>query len=493
MTKKGLKVVHVSSEVEPFSKSGGLASVASALPKAQSILGHDVLVITPFYEKLINRKDFGLEEIGSDVLEISGKTYEVSYLKGYLNDKTPIFFISNSRFFGKRQNLYGAKKENTRFFFFDLAVLAFLRKINYQPDILHCHDWHTGLIPYFLKGRFKNENFWKNTATVFTIHNLAYQLGHDWWTITAKNKDNGRTILPAFSDSRRVETINFAKRAILSADTVNAVSETYREEIMTKDFGEELHRILKNREETVFGVVNGIDYEEYNPSTDPGLHNNFDAKNPEAKKANKTWLQKFLRFKVDNDTPLICMTSRIVEQKGFELVLEILPTILKADIQIAIMGDGQKSIVESLKKIKKQFPKKIAVIPFNVKYETSLYAGSDIFLLPSRFEPCGINQLIALRYGSIPVVHHIGGLADTIHNFNPEKKTGNGFTFKEYSPIALAMAIARILEVYKQKSIWNNLLVSVLQESHSWKIPAQKYVELYKSTIRRTRSKNKNL
>ncbi len=492
MPKNRLKIIHISSEVEPFSKSGGLASVAASLPKAQSVLGYDVAVITPLYEKLIDAKKDGLEPIGEEILEINGKKYPTSFYKGYLNDGvTPVFFVANRQFFGKRQNLYGAKKENARFFFFDLSVLTLLKKINHRPDILHCHDWHTGLVPYFLKGRFKDDKFWSRTSTIFTIHNLVYQFGHDWWTVSPKKRDNGRSSLPMLHQSSKIETINFAKRAILSADAINTVSETYREEIMTKDFGEELHRILKNREKTVFGVVNGIDYEEYNPLTDPGLHKNFDYKNPEAKKINKIWLQNFLKLKTDEELPVLCMTSRIVEQKGFELLLEILPSLLKLEIQIIIMGDGQKWIIESLKKIQKQFPKKIAIMPFDIKYETSLYAAADIFLLPSRFEPCGINQMIALRYGAIPIVRQIGGLADTVHNFNSEKQTGNGFTFREYSPIALVISIARALEIYKQKDVWNKLIVSGLQEANSWKIPAGKYIDLYKDTIRRKFLKSK--
>ncbi len=480
--KNKLKIFHIASEVEPFSKSGGLASVAKFLPKAHSELGHEVSVITPFYEGMIKKEDHSIEGFYEENLEINGKTYKTAYLKGSIDGMVPIYFIFNKDFFSKKENFYGSKKENSRFFFFNVATLNLIKKLEKKPDIIHCHDWHTGLIPYFLKGRFKNDPFWKKTATLFTIHNLVYQLGHDWWTIPSKKRDDGRSSLPELHDAKKVEYINFAKRAIMSADAINAVSETYREEILTKDFGEELHRILKNREKRVFGIVNGINYEEFNPSTDPGLFKNYSFKSPERKKANKEWLQKRFKLKVDAKVPVICMTSRIVEQKGFELLWDALPVILKQDVQVIIMGDGNKEIINRLKKTEKKFPKKFALTPFNPKYETSLYAGSDIFLLPSRFEPCGINQMIALRYGCIPVVHHIGGLADTIINFSPVKKTGNGFTFKDYSSVALIMALTRALETYKYEDVWKNLVVSGLQEANSWKIPAQKYIDLYRTT-----------
>lgn len=486
MSKRKLKIFHIASEVEPFSKSGGLANVAASLPKAHSELGHEVSVITPFYQGIIDKKKYDLEEMGEEEIEVGNSKYKVSYLRGYLNGnkKVSVYFIENKKFFGKRNVIYGAKNENTRFFFFNVVALNLIKKLGEKPDIVQCHDWHTGLIPYFLKGRFKNDEFWSKTATLFTIHNLAYQLGHDWWSIPQDKKDDGRSGLPGFQETKKIENINFAKRAILSADAINTVSETYREEILTKSFGEDLHRILKNREKRVYGIVNGINYEEYNPSTDPGLFRNYNETSPEKKALNKKWLQKHFKLKIDPDTPIICSTSRITEQKGFEIFLQIISTLLKQDLQIIIMGDGDKKVISSLKTLKRKFPKKFVITPFSSKYETSLYAGSDIFILPSRFEPCGINQMIALRYGCIPIVHHIGGLADTISNFNPKTKKGNGFTFKGYNALSLSMAVARALETYKRDNEWKNLVVSGLREANSWKIPAQKYIELYKAALR---------
>jgi starch synthase len=479
-----LKIAHVSSEVDPFSRSGGLASVAASLPKAHRELGHAVIVITPFYQKLINPEQHRLELVFGDEPIFLGEQLvgRAALWRGYLAENLPIYFIANQEFFGHQagQYLYGAPKENLQFLFFDLAVLTFLKKLDWRPDILHCHDWHSGLIPYFLKERFRRDEFWHQTATVFTIHNLVYQLGHNWWEIHNGDRDDGRSGLPPLEDGKRMERLNFAKRAILNADVINTVSETYREEILTKDFGEDLHRILKNREQIVFGIVNGIDYNEYNPLTDPGLPHHYSEKSSQRKKANKESLQARFNLKVSPETPLLCMTSRIAEQKGFELLLEIAEQIMRWPAQLLIMGNGDSEITKKITRVANRYPERLVVVPFDKQYETAVYAGADMFLLPSRFEPCGINQMIAMRYGCIPIVHHIGGLADTVVNFNPVTGKGNGFTFNRYQALDFWTAITRALETYKYQSVWQRLVLISMGEANSWKIPAKKYIDLYR-------------
>lgn len=493
MAKKKLKIVHLAAEVDPFSKTGGLADVSRSLPKALKRLDHEVIIVTPFYSQTIDAQKHKLKIVIEDQKIDTTRQifYEADYLKGWLMKDLPIYFIANEKFFGRKKSLYGSKHENARFLFFNAAALHLLKKLDWQPDIIHCHDWHSGLVPYFLKGRFKNDPFWEKTASIFTIHNLTFQFGHNWWMVSTENKDSGHNRLPAITDTKKIERVNFAKRAILNADAINTVSETYRDEIMTKDFGQELHLILKNRKDRVFGIVNGIDYNEYNPLTDPGLRQRYSDKSPERKKANKEWLQKYFGLKISPETPLIGMTSRIVEQKGFRILMEIIETLLRLEVQIVIMGDGDKSIVNFFNRIHKKYPKKFIITPFNQKIETSIYAGADLFLLPSRFEPCGINQMIGLRYGCIPIVHHIGGLADTVEDFNFFKNKGNGFNFRRYDAHDLLIAIVRALETYKNKEIWQHLVVSGMQEANSWKLPAQKYIELYKTALK-LRAKNHN-
>ncbi len=484
--RKKLKIAQIAAEVSPFSQTGGLGKVASSLPKALKRLNHEVLIITPFYSKLINKKKYQLKTTTTNQkIFLDEKNFrQADYLQGYLNDDLPIYFVANQKFFGQKKSIYGSNFENLRFLFFNLAALNFLKYLNWQPDIIHCHDWHTGLIPWFLNNRFKNDEFWRPVTTVFTIHNLTFQLGQNWWSIRKNLRDDGSSPLPAAEEIKKIKRINFAKRAIMNAEVINTVSETYRQEIITKDFGEDLHRVLKNRQKKVFGIINGIDYQDYNPLSDPGLKQRYSFKSPERKKANKEALQKYLKLKISPKTPIICGTSRIAEQKGFRLLLKIAEPLLRQNVQIVIMGSGDQEIAAELAKIQKKHPKKFVLIPFNSKKETSIYAGSDFFLLASRFEPCGLNQLIALRYGCIPIVHHIGGLADTIVNFNPLTGKGNGFSFKKYRPFDLFAAIIRALETYKHRETWEKLIISGMTEANSWKIPAQKYLELYKTAVK---------
>lgn len=497
--KKQLKIVSVASEVEPFAKTGGLADVARSLPKALKRMGHDVIIVMPLYGKIIDKKKYELKELihGLEVVADDKNTFRVNiwqgYIKKYMKEVVPIYFIEHEKYFSRYKHLYGSKHENKRFYLFDLAVLKFLITIKYDADIIQCHDWHTGLIPYLLKKDFNKSKTLSHTATVFTIHNLVFQFGHNWWE--TPERDDGYSLLPYFYDDE-IETINFAKRAIIHADIINTVSENYAEEILTKDFGEDLHRILQNRKNKLFGIINGIDYKDYNPHTDPGLARNYSSNSFHRKKYNKEAVQNLFNLPINPNIPLLCLTSRIAEQKGFDLLLKIIEPILSMDLQMIIIGDGDKKYISQLKKIAKKYPKKFVYKPFKLykHKETSLYAGGDLLLLPSRFEPCGLNPLIGMRYGCISVVHSIGGLVDTISNYNPKTQKGNGFVFKKYNEFHFFGAIIRALETYKYKDHWDNLVKKVMQQSFSWKIPAEKYVKLFRKAIKLqyTNHKSKN-
>lgn len=507
-----LKIASVSAEIDPYSKSGGLADVARSLPKALKRLGHEVIAITPFYGSIIDPVKHKLIKIHESVTVIIDNEHKqkVNFWQGWLMDDLPIYFIENEKYFSRRKELYGSSHENARFLLFDLAVLKLLIKLRFNADIIHCHDWHTGLIPYFLKRDFQNSEILKKSASVFTIHNLTFQLGHNWWEVPEKIKDDGHINLPNFSDPK-VEGINFAKRAILNADAINAVSEQYAEEIMTKDFGQDLQRILKNRTERVFGIVNGIDYKDYNPSNDPGLHCNYDCYSANLKEKNKLFLQKNYGLPQDKQTPLVCMTSRIAEQKGFDLIKDISEIIFRFKVQIIVMGDGDEQMIKHLKKLQKDNPEKIVHIFYqgagnekmikhwqkdnpqnekNVFYsnqvnmETSLYAGSDFILIPSRFEPCGLTQMKSMRYGCVPIARHVGGYVDTVDDYNPQNNSGNGFVFKEYDSRDMLVAISRALETYQRPEEWQRLVGKVMRQSFSWEYPAHKYVELFRTALK---------
>jgi len=484
---KQLKIVSISSEVSPYSKTGGLADVARSLPKALKRLGHDIIVITPFYGQTIDKKFHGLKLIYENV-EIYLNSVDkvlINYYRSFLMPGLPVYFIENKKYFSSKKNLYGSSHENARFLIFDIAALKLISLIKYEANIVHCHDWHTGLIPFYLKTDFRYSSTLSHAKTIYTIHNLVFQFGHNWWDITADKKDYGRRRIPHLDDPE-LENINFAKRAIMSADIINTVSEQYREEITTKHFGQDLHRILKNREDRLFGIINGIDYNIYNPNNDKNLFVNYDYRKIHRKKLNKENMQKKLGLNVDRDMPVIAFTSRVTFQKGFELIEPLLDPISQLDTQFIIMGDGDKKYIQSLKKFQKAHAKKIVWIPFaeNEKLETLIYAGADLFLLPSHHEPCGINQLIAMRYGCIPVVRRVGGLYDTVTNYNPRTNRGNGFSFSHFNSFSLYGALIRALENYRHKYVWRELMVRVMKESNSWEIPAKKYVALYRKAMR---------
>lgn len=492
-----LKIAAVSSEVDPFSKTGGMADVTRSLSKALFRLGHSVIIITPFYENLIDEKKFKLKCFQKDIpLKIDEKnTLNIDLWKGELIEGLPVYFIGNKKFFyWKHQEkksvhqLYGSKRENARFALFDLATLQLLKLINFRPDIIQCHDWQTGLIPYFLKKklRFKNDPFFEKTSAVFTIHNLVFQMGQNWWEIPLKEKDNGQNNLP-FLNEPKFENINFAKRGILHSNIINTVSERYAKEILTPHFGQGMQRILNSRKKDLYGIVNGIDPIIYNPSLDKNIYFNYDWKTfKEKKKQNKLALQKEAGLEKNIAIPLIGMIGRVTEQKGFDLIVENMPHLLHLNAQFIILGEGKKDYCVFLEKTAKKYPHKFAFyLKFShelkpgVKLTNQIYASSDILLMPSHFEPCGLTQLFAMRCGTIPIVHKTGGLSDTVTNFNPRTKEGNGFVFERYWKEDLLIAITRALENYKYPKMWEYLVEKGMKQSYSWELPAKKYVELF--------------
>ena len=324
MSKK-LKIVSIASEVAPFSKTGGLGDVAHSLPKAIKKLGHEIIVITPLYEQVIDKKKYKLKIIyeNINVYLNSEETVTVNYWQAFLTEGLPIYFIDCKKYFSQKKTLYGSTHENARFLIFDVAALKLISLLKFEADIVHCHDWQTGLIPFYLKTDFRYSKTLRKAKTVYTIHNLVFQLGHNWWDVPVAKKDYGRSRIPHVANSD-IEYLNFAKRGILSADVVSTVSEQYRDEILTKNFGQDLHRILRNRQDRLHGIVNGIDDKTYNPSIDGSLVKNYDYHKVHRKKVNKEYLQKKFGLAIDMNMPIICTTSRVTFQKGFVLILKIL-------------------------------------------------------------------------------------------------------------------------------------------------------------------------
>jgi starch synthase len=482
-----LKIVSVSSEVAPFSKTGGLADVARSLPKALKRLNHDVIVVSPYYGKLFDNAGHDFKLIASDIqIQLdSQNSVSVNFWQGYLMKGLPVYFIEQKKYFSQKKAIYGYENDNMRFYVFSVAVIKLLQHLKCQPDIIHCHDWQTGLLPYLLKTEYKQNRLFARTKTIYTIHNLVFQMGRNWWEVPGTKKDFGKKKLPSIA-SDDFKYINFAKRGILYSDIVNTVSEQYREEIMTKHFGQDLDKILRSRESSVFGIINGIDSRIFNPSADKSLFKNYDYRKIHRKKLNKEYIQEELGLPIDRDVPLFCTTSRVTFQKGFQLILAVLDKVMRYDLQMVILGAGDKQYIKELKVLAKKYPKKLLVIPSHeqtLKYENQVYAGSDFFLLPSHHEPCGINQLKAMRYGCIPVVRRVGGLHDTVKNYNPSTGTGTGFSFLQFDEWALYESIVRALETKKYKQAWRSLVVRAMKESNSWELPAKKYILLYKKAI----------
>jgi len=491
--KSKLKIISVCSEVDPFAKTGGMADVAKSLPKALKKQGHLLRLFMPFYAQL-NPSEHKLKLV-ADKINLAldeSKSVNFSIWQGWLEDGLPIYFIYEPEFLSKtyddrvkNNTIYFGVPDNLRFLIFDLAVIESIKILDIKPDIIQCHDWQTGLIPYFIKKRFASEKRFDGTATIFTIHNLTYQLGTNWWEIPSEKRDDERQDLPLFQDTVSWQKINFAKRGIANADFINTVSEKYAEEIMTKKFGNGLHGILKQKKHRVFGIVNGIDYADWNPSTDPGLVAKYDFDSLVNKTKNKLHLQELFGLPKDPKVPLVGWTSRLTEQKGIELIIEIIEPLLRMDIQMVILGEGAKKYTDFFQKISRQHPKKIAaILDFDNQKETMVLAGADIFLLPSRFEPCGLAQLKSLRYGAIPVVHAVGGLVDTISDYNPKTGRGNGFVFKKYDSRDLLIAITRAIVNHRHRESWLKLVRQAMQQSFSWEIPAQKYTMLFRRALR---------
>ncbi len=476
---KKLKILIVSAEVAPFAKTGGLADVAGSLPQALFAKGHDVRVAMPRYRKVAGQHeyvaDFSILMDSRKETCIIRKS-NISFTEKGNDNKIPVYLIDNYQYFD-REHLYCYFDEAERFAFFDKAVLEMLPIIDFKPDVIHCNDWQSGGICLLLKEKYKQNPFYSNISTVYTVHNLQYQGNYSEDTLKHLGLDK------SYFTPEKAEfygTVSFTKAGLNYADIINSVSETYAKEIQTEEYGERFEGLLKQRSKDLYGIVNGISYEEFNPAADPRIYKNYDADSVNDKKENKYRLQKEMGLP-RSDLPVMGLISRLVGQKGLDLMCEAFDQIMKYDLQFVLLGTGDEYFENLFKDIRKKYPKKVGVfLGFNADLAQKIYAGCDMFLMPSRFEPCGLGQLISLRYGTIPIVRATGGLADTIKDFNPKTGEGNGFSFKEYSPKELLKTINRAVEYYrKEPEGWKELVKRAMQEDYSWEHSAGEYIKLY--------------
>ncbi len=478
-----MRIAFVSSEVEPFSKTGGLADVAGALPVELNRLGADVIVFTPFY-KSVKEKDFEYvkADFGSElVLTLNGEkiNYEVFRSKIPGSDVT-VYFIDAPRFFHRKEFYTSEQDEPQRFAFFQKAVIEILQRIKWRGDVIHVNDWQTSLIPYYLKTTYSWDKLFEKTKTLLTIHNIGYQgtFGKEMLEKVEILPEHFYPLGPAEFYGK----INFLKLGILFSDKINTVSETYARELLTPEFSGGLEGVLKQRQKDLSGIINGVDYSVWSPEKDKFIPVNYSVNSLEKKEENKKALAAEVGLKYNAATPILGIVSRLVSQKGFDLFLDLFDFFVEADAQLVVLGSGDEKYETFFSKLAFYSEGNVKVrIGYNNNLAHLIEAGADIFLMPSLYEPCGLNQIYSLKYGTVPVVRKTGGLADTVQDWDetPAKK-GNGFVFEKFDSGEFRKAIERAIKTYGDKKIWRKIQRNGMLADFSWKNSARKYLDLYR-------------
>jgi starch synthase len=481
-----LRILILSAEVAPFAKTGGLGDVAGALPKALAKLGHDVRVVLPAYreqERAAGSGDGALVALPVELMvPTGGGPIAAGVLQSTLpGSDVPVYFIAERELFD-RPNLYGYDDDPYRFAFFTRAALELTTVLGWRPDVVHAHDWHAAPAVMWLATAGRADGRFAGIATVFTIHNLAHQ-GRS----SRRVSDYLGIAVPPMIEEAGWDEVNFMARGIYHATLVNTVSPTYAREIMTPEGGNGLDALLRARSDDVSGILNGLDDVIWNPATDPRLVETYDVSQPQRRSANKRALQERLGFRTDDDVPLVAMVTRLDAQKGMEItghVIHLLMNGLAGEAQFVVLGSGARPYEEAFAHLAAYHPQKMAaILTFAPDLAPLLYAGSDLFLMPSLFEPCGLGQLIAMRYGSVPVVRRTGGLADTVRDGQ------TGFTFDAYTSDAFWVALQRALLVYNtDATAWARLRDAGMSANFSWGDSARAYERLYENAQGRVRA-----
>ncbi len=484
-----MKIAYAASEVVPFAKTGGLADVSGALPVELEKLGHDVKVFMPKYYSVEEHK-FNLEYLkwaSPMPIRVAGITYDVHLHKSKLPDSNvEIFFIDCPHFF-HRHNLYTDEwDEDQRFICFSKAVIETLQRLKWTPDLVHCNDWQTGLIPLYIRENYSWDKMYEKTSTLFTIHNVGYQGKFSTQTLL-----NAEIDADLFYNGGKIEhegTVNFLKTGISFADVISTVSETYARELLTPEFSFGMEKVLQYREKDFYGIVNGIDYSIWNPETDKLIPHHYSAEDLSGKELNKEELLKRFSMEYKKDIPVIGIVSRLAIQKGFDLIQQALPQFMELDAKWVILGSGEQEYENMFQALRDQQPDKVGVyIGYNNELAHLIEAGADIFLMPSHYEPCGLNQIYSLKYGTVPVVRKTGGLADSVKDWNEFNElgygSGNGFSFVDYKPEALIHAVKRAINDYHNKPVWQKIQLNGMKKDFSWKHSAIEYEKLYNKAL----------
>jgi len=479
-----LRLLLISSEVEPFAKTGGLADVAGALPQALATLGHDVRVLMPKYRG-VERHGTLRTAVPRVRVPIGDRTTEGALLEGRLGRAVPVYFLAHDHYYD-RPALYGTGQGDyldncERFIFFCRGALEALRALGWTPHVIHANDWQSGLVPVYLETLYKDDPALGEVGTLFTIHNLAYQgvFWHFDMPLTGLGWD---LFTPAGLEF--YGKLNFLKGGLVFADVLNTVSKTYAQEIQTAEFGCGLEGVLQYRRADLHGVVNGIDVAAWDPATDRDLTKPYSAEDLAGKAACKQALAQELGIDADG-APIIGIVSRLAAQKGLDLVLAALPELVDAGFALALLGAGEPGLETAFGDSARASRGRVAIrTGFDNALARRIYAGADMFLMPSRYEPCGLGQMISMRYGTIPIVRRTGGLADTVVEARPARRTGTGFGFAEPTARALLEAATRALAAYREPALWRQLQRNAMAQDFSWPASAREYVALYRKAAK---------
>ena len=477
------KILFVASEGVPFIKTGGLADVVGSLPKCFNKENYDVRVILPKYMCMRQEWKDKMNYLTHFYMDLSWRSQYVGILEMQY-DGVQFYFIDNEYYFSGPKPYGNIYQDVEKFAFFSKAALSALPVIGFKPDIIHCHDWQTGLVPVFLKDKFHENEFFRDIRSVISIHNLKFQGVWDVKTIqdiTGLDKSYfAPDKLEAYGDA------NYLKGGIVYADRITTVSKTYAEEIQTPFYGERLDGLMRARNNCLTGIVNGIDYDEYNPATDSFMEKNYDIKSFRKEKVkNKKALQKELGLDQDERKFLIGIVSRLTDQKGFDLIAYMMDEMCQQDLQFVVLGTGEERYENMFRHFAWKYQGKVAAnIYYSEAMSHKIYASCDAFLMPSLFETCGLSQLMSLRYGTIPIVRETGGLKDTVEPYNEYNSTGTGFSFANYNAHEMLYTIKYAMDVfYNHKRDWNRMVERAMEKDFSWNTSAREYEKLYESML----------
>lgn len=472
-----MKVLYAASEAVPFCKTGGLADVAGSLPPALAAQGVETAVILPLYRRVKERFADQLTFLCYDYVDLAWR-HAYCGLFSLKKDGVTWYFLDNEQYFG-RPELYGCADDGERFGFFSRAVVKMLDHLDFWPDVIHCNDWQTALIPIYLKDDGVREERYRSVRTVLTIHNIEYQgrydpycLG-DLFGLDRGWVDDGTLLLDG--------DLNLLKGAILTADAVNAVSPTYAQELKNPYFAHRMEGILTQCGYKLSGVLNGIDMKLYDPAADPRIAANYTAENISGKAADKAELQKALGLRPEPETPIIAMVSRLVTHKGLDLIREVMGDIMELPVQFVLLGSGDAAYEDFFRHAAERWPERMAIrLGYDEALSMAIYAGADLFLMPSRSEPCGLSQMIAMRYGTVPIVRETGGLKDTVQPYEAWRDAGTGFTFANYSSADMLHVIREAVYLYKDyPDAFARLRRRAMERDFSWNRSAGDYLKIY--------------